>query len=118
MRGTGSHDVVVEDVFIPKRHTGLVAPLEVPGTAFQGEALRSLTQINDLPLQLLLPMLDEEPIGRDEHAPGEPAPSAGTYELLNVFGSPTGLRVYVMHEHPLPAAPKGHSWTLVRSNQT
>ena len=36
MRGTGSHDVVVEDVFIPKRHAGLAAPLEEPGTAFQG----------------------------------------------------------------------------------
>jgi alkylation response protein AidB-like acyl-CoA dehydrogenase len=40
MRGTGSHDVVVEDVFIPHRHTGLVAPLEEPGTAFQGPLYR------------------------------------------------------------------------------
>jgi indole-3-acetate monooxygenase len=40
MRGTGSHDVVVEDVFIPERHTALVAPLEEPGTAFQGPLYR------------------------------------------------------------------------------
>lgn len=40
MRGTGSHDVVVEDVFIPERHTALVAPLEEPGTPFQGPLYR------------------------------------------------------------------------------
>ena len=38
--------------------------------------------------------------------------------MLNVFGSPTGLRVYVMHEHPLPAAPRGHSWTVAQFAQT
>ena len=40
MRGTGSHDVVIEDVFIPERHAGLVVPLERPGTAFQGPLYR------------------------------------------------------------------------------
>lgn len=30
--GNARHDVVLEDVFIPKRHTWLVAPLEEPGT--------------------------------------------------------------------------------------
>ena len=40
MRGTGSHDVVVSDVFVPERHTALLAPLEKPGTAYQGPLYR------------------------------------------------------------------------------
>jgi alkylation response protein AidB-like acyl-CoA dehydrogenase len=40
MRGTGSHDVVVKDVFIPERRTTLLAPLTRPGTAFQGPLYR------------------------------------------------------------------------------
>jgi alkylation response protein AidB-like acyl-CoA dehydrogenase len=40
MRGTGSHDVVVSDVFVPARHTALLVPLEQPGTAFQGPLYR------------------------------------------------------------------------------
>ena len=40
MRGTGSHDVVVKDVFVPERHTAIVAPLERPGKAFQGPLYR------------------------------------------------------------------------------
>jgi len=40
MRGTGSHDAVIESVFIPERHTALVAPLEKPGTAFEGPLYR------------------------------------------------------------------------------
>lgn len=47
---------------------------------------------------------------RLEHDPGEPAPTAGTYELVNIFGSPTGVRVEVAHGQALPAAPNGHSW--------
>jgi alkylation response protein AidB-like acyl-CoA dehydrogenase len=35
MRGTGSHDVVVQDLFIPERRTALLAPLERPGKAFE-----------------------------------------------------------------------------------
>ena len=49
---------------------------------------------------------------RPEHAPGEAAPAAGTYEQLNIFGRPTGIRVNVAHGHPLPSAPLGHNWTL------
>jgi hypothetical protein len=48
-----------------------------------------------------------------EHAPGEVAPEAGTYEQLNVFGRPTGIRVILIRAHPFPKAPHGHSWTLV-----
>jgi indole-3-acetate monooxygenase len=36
MRGTGSHDVVMTDVFVPSRHTGLLAPYDKPGSAYQG----------------------------------------------------------------------------------
>jgi alkylation response protein AidB-like acyl-CoA dehydrogenase len=40
MRGTGSHDVLIEKAFIPERRTALVAPLEKPGEAFQGPLYR------------------------------------------------------------------------------
>ena len=40
MRGTGSNDVAVSDLFIPERHTALLAPLEKPGTAYQGPLYR------------------------------------------------------------------------------
>jgi alkylation response protein AidB-like acyl-CoA dehydrogenase len=40
MRGTGSHDVVVKDLFVPERHTAPMAPLEKPGTAYQGPLYR------------------------------------------------------------------------------
>jgi alkylation response protein AidB-like acyl-CoA dehydrogenase len=40
MRGTGSHDVAVADVFIPERHTAALAPLEQPGKAFRAPLYR------------------------------------------------------------------------------
>jgi hypothetical protein len=30
---------------------------------------------------------------RPDHAPGDAAPAAGTYEQLNIFRRPTGIRV-------------------------
>jgi alkylation response protein AidB-like acyl-CoA dehydrogenase len=36
MRGTGSHDVVMSDVFVPSHHTAVMAPYEKPGSAYQG----------------------------------------------------------------------------------
>jgi hypothetical protein len=51
--------------------------------------------------------------GRLEHTPGEPAPAAGTYEQLNIFGQPSGIRVDVSHGHPFPSVPVGHSWRSV-----
>lgn len=36
MRGTGSHDVVMSDVFVPARHTALLAPYEKPASAYGG----------------------------------------------------------------------------------
>ena len=48
-----------------------------------------------------------------EHTPGEIAPTTGIYELLNVFGTPTGRLVYVTKGDPLPAAPRGYAWRYV-----
>lgn len=36
MRGTGSHDVRVSDVFVPTRRTFVVGPFDSPGSAFTG----------------------------------------------------------------------------------
>ena len=55
MRGTGSHDVVVSDVFIPERHTALLVPLEQPGTAFQGPLYRLALWVAVALLACLLP---------------------------------------------------------------
>lgn len=40
MRGTGSHDVRLQDVFVPARRTAVLAPLEKPGSAYQGPLYR------------------------------------------------------------------------------
>ena len=40
MRGTGSHDVAVKDLFIPEQRTGLLVPLESPKKAFEGPLYR------------------------------------------------------------------------------
>jgi hypothetical protein len=50
---------------------------------------------------------------RPEHAPGDLAPAAGTYEQLNIFGRPNGIRIDMSHGHPLLRAPVGHSWRFV-----
>jgi hypothetical protein len=51
---------------------------------------------------------------RPEQVPGVKAEAAGTYEQLNIFGRPTGIRADVAHGHPMPHAPHGHSWRLVK----
>jgi alkylation response protein AidB-like acyl-CoA dehydrogenase len=40
MRGTGSHDVVAKDVFVPTRRSTLLAPLTKPAKAFTGPLYR------------------------------------------------------------------------------
>ena len=52
MRGTGSDDVFVSDVFIPEQHTALLSPLEQPGTAYQGPLYRLTVWV---PVALLAP---------------------------------------------------------------
>jgi len=42
MRGTGSHDVLMTDIFVPTRRTAILAPYERPGSAYGG-ALYKLT---------------------------------------------------------------------------
>jgi hypothetical protein len=53
---------------------------------------------------------------RPVHLPGQPAPASATYEQMNVFGSPTGIRVNATHWHPLPEAPIGHGWAVVEGD--
>jgi indole-3-acetate monooxygenase len=40
MRGTGSHDVLLQDVFVPARRTAILAPLDHPGSAYRGPLYR------------------------------------------------------------------------------
>jgi hypothetical protein len=49
-----------------------------------------------------------------EHHPGDLAPETGTYRLLDIFGSRTATHVHVRQGHPLPGAPRGHTWRLER----
>jgi alkylation response protein AidB-like acyl-CoA dehydrogenase len=53
MRGTGSDDVAVSDLFIPERHTALLVPLEKPGTAYQGPLYRLTIWV---PIGLIAPV--------------------------------------------------------------
>jgi hypothetical protein len=45
--------------------------------------------------------------------PGELAQETGWYQLLNMFGTPTAVRIFIEHGTPAPAAPRGHMWRLV-----
>lgn len=45
-----------------------------------------------------------------EHRPGEHVPSAGKYEELNVFGTPTGKVAAMRQDETLPGAPRGFTW--------
>jgi alkylation response protein AidB-like acyl-CoA dehydrogenase len=40
MRGTGSHDIAVQDLFVPHRRAVLLAPLQTRGKAFEGPLYR------------------------------------------------------------------------------
>lgn len=40
MRGTGSHDVRMTEVFVPTRHAALLVPLQKPGSAYTGPLYR------------------------------------------------------------------------------
>jgi hypothetical protein len=47
-----------------------------------------------------------------EVRPGQPAPASGCYELLNVFGTPSGEETIVERGCPTPGAPRGYMWRL------
>jgi alkylation response protein AidB-like acyl-CoA dehydrogenase len=53
MRGTGSNDVVLSDVFVPERYTAPLAPLENPAKGFEGPLYRGLTVW--VPIAMLAP---------------------------------------------------------------
>jgi hypothetical protein len=53
---------------------------------------------------------------RPTHDAGQPAPTSATYEQLNVFGTPTGIRVRVRRGRSLPGAPIGHDWAVVEEH--
>ena len=44
--------------------------------------------------------------------PGQPAPASGCYQLLNVFGTPSGEETIVEQGSPTPGAPRGYMWQL------
>jgi|ERR1700761_3725122 hypothetical protein len=46
------------------------------------------------------------------HLPRARAPVAGTYQLLNIFGTPDGQTATVREGEPLPHAPIGFAWRL------
>jgi hypothetical protein len=50
---------------------------------------------------------------RPEHDPTDKASASGHYELLNIFGTPTGERVAVRKGDRLPASALGYRWRLV-----
>ena len=41
-------------------------------------------------------------------------PETGIYELLTIMGSPSGTREHIEAGTPLPPAPRGWTWRLVR----
>jgi hypothetical protein len=48
-----------------------------------------------------------------ELKPWERAPVSGYYQLLNVFGRPTGERAFVQRGNFLPSAPRPLRWRLM-----
>jgi hypothetical protein len=48
-----------------------------------------------------------------EHASGEAALATGTYEQVNIFGRPNGIRVEMLAGQPFPSSPIGHLWRAV-----
>jgi hypothetical protein len=50
---------------------------------------------------------------RAEHDPTDTASASGNYELLNIFGTPTGETVTVRKGDRLPASALGYRWRLV-----
>lgn len=49
----------------------------------------------------------------NDYEPGTPAPVAGSYQELNIFGAPTGAAVYSAKGALLPRLPRGFRWRFV-----
>jgi hypothetical protein len=47
------------------------------------------------------------------YSAGYPSPASATYEQVNLFGSPTGIKVRVSRGEPLANTPIGHGWVVV-----
>lgn len=56
-------------------------------------------------------------MAEQDHPPGAPARKTGRYRMLNVFGSDTEVHAHIARGEPLPRAPAGHSWRLVRKRK-
>jgi indole-3-acetate monooxygenase len=64
MRGTGSHDVLMTDVFVPSRRTALLAPYDKPGSAYQGPlykltAWTAISVVATVPLGIARAAIDD-----------------------------------------------------------
>jgi alkylation response protein AidB-like acyl-CoA dehydrogenase len=64
MRGTGSHDVITTDVFVPERRTALLAPYDKPSNAYRGPLYKftvwtAICVIATVPLGIARAALDE-----------------------------------------------------------
>lgn len=64
MRGTGSHDVVLTDVFVPSHHTAVLAPYEQPGKAYQGPLYKftvwtAISVLGTVPLGIARAAIDD-----------------------------------------------------------
>jgi hypothetical protein len=56
---------------------------------------------------------DRKMVRHSEASPMDDPVAAGTYKQLNIFGSPTGIRINLRQGEPLPLVPAGHSWMFV-----
>ncbi len=64
MRGTGSHDVLMTDVFVPAHRTALLAPYEKPGAAYRGPLYKFtlwtvVSALSSIPLGIARAAIDE-----------------------------------------------------------
>ena len=55
-------------------------------------------------------------VRHSEDSPMDDPVAAGTYKQLNIFGSPTGIRIKVREGQSLPPVPAGHSWMSAGDN--
>ncbi len=53
----------------------------------------------------------------EENMSDDIVPSSGLYELLNVLGSRTGIRMRLERGKRFPAAPRFQEWLLIRAEE-